>query len=158
MKTIGILLTCLLSMSVFPATAGSVYKWTDENGVIHFGDQKPSNQRSENVDIRVAAPTSGKKQNQSPEEQVDKLNNANEQKSASQKASREAEARKKQMEANCKIAQDNLKTLNTYSRISIEENGKKRYLSPEEINTKRSEYQNIIEDTCHTSKEQTGNL
>lgn len=41
----------------FPATA-QVYKWTDENGVTHFGQQPPPGQ-AEEVDTRPAGGSSG---------------------------------------------------------------------------------------------------
>ena len=37
---------------VVSTTQAEVYKWTDENGRIHYSDKKPGNQSSEEVKIR----------------------------------------------------------------------------------------------------------
>lgn len=47
-------LALLLATLSFSAVA-QVYKWTDENGVTHFGTQPPAGQREE-VEIRSSAP------------------------------------------------------------------------------------------------------
>ena len=48
---VGITLGLILSM---PATAGSVYKWTDEQGRVHFGDRPPAAATVMRLDIRPA--------------------------------------------------------------------------------------------------------
>jgi len=47
MKTI---ILCLLFTSF--VTAGEIYKWTDENGNVHFGDRPANLQTAETVEIR----------------------------------------------------------------------------------------------------------
>jgi len=48
------LILILLTVLSFPAAA-QVYKWTDANGVTHFGTQPPPGQQ-ESVDIRESSP------------------------------------------------------------------------------------------------------
>ena len=34
------------------ATAGSIHKWTDKNGKVHFGDRPPAGVKTENVTVK----------------------------------------------------------------------------------------------------------
>ena len=47
-----LLLTVLMAAAPGLATSASVYKWTDENGVTHFGDRQPTGQNAEQVNVR----------------------------------------------------------------------------------------------------------
>ena len=46
-------ITLLLVLSV-PATAGSVYKWTDKQGRVHFGDKPPAAATVTPVEVKPA--------------------------------------------------------------------------------------------------------
>ena len=55
MKTGLILCAGLLAMAVhLPlATAGAIYKWKDEKGVVHIGDRPPASSTAEQISVRV---------------------------------------------------------------------------------------------------------
>lgn len=74
------LLPILFIFFVLPVSA-QVYKWTDENGVTHFGSQPPAGQQNE-VTIRKSAPgtasvpssrTIPSEQNQNPDRPPEKV-------------------------------------------------------------------------------------
>ena len=44
----------LFLASSFGLTAAQVYKWVDENGVVHFSDKPPEHQQSSEVDMPIA--------------------------------------------------------------------------------------------------------
>ena len=48
-------LALAMIVASFSASA-QVYKWTDENGVTHFGNQPPAGQRNEQVEVRAPEP------------------------------------------------------------------------------------------------------
>ncbi len=48
-------LVCL--MMVVPPLSAEVYKWVDENGLIHYSDSKPENQAFEQVEINAGSYT-----------------------------------------------------------------------------------------------------
>ncbi|WP_349560353.1 DUF4124 domain-containing protein [Marinobacter sp. NFXS9] len=149
MKTLGIALTFLLAISSFTATAASVYKWKDENGVVHFGDQKPMNKQSETVNVRSGtskADTNEKRM--SPQQEVDALDKSRAEQAKKDKESREEEAQAKQRQKNCEIATKNLQTISNNARIKISEDGEQRYLTPEEIQKKKEQFQKIIDEDC----------
>ena len=35
--------------------AGEIYKWTDENGLVHFGDRPPQGQQAQSINTPEAA-------------------------------------------------------------------------------------------------------
>ena len=142
------ILALAVVVMMFPALsmAESVYKWTDENGVTHFGDRKPTGKKSESVSIRTGKKTSSPRQ--SAQEQVEQLeeNQASAEEDAQVK--KVEEARRKQRAANCRTAQTNLSLLQTGSRVKVQENGEERYLSQEEIQQKRDEFEKVAEENC----------
>ena len=43
-------------MALSFSVSAEVYKWTDENGVTHFGSQPPPGQRNEQIEVRAPEP------------------------------------------------------------------------------------------------------
>lgn len=62
-KTISVILIALVAGAVIAGSAvaqsKTMYKWTDENGVVHFSDQKPMDAPVEEQDIPMEAPPAG---------------------------------------------------------------------------------------------------
>lgn len=130
------------------ATGASVYKWTDENGVTHFGDRQPTGSKAEQVDVRsgIRSPTG---ERQSPQERLNELEQNQQNEAQEREETAAEEARRKQREANCATARSNLDVINSNARIRTEgEDGEPRYLSPEEIEERRQEFEKIAEENC----------
>ena len=144
------ILTLTLLLAVVPGVAmsASVYKWTDENGVIHFGDQQPTGSNAERVDVRSGTSTSASGNRQSPQERLQNIQERQSDEAEQRKESAVEEARRKQREANCATARSNLDLIDRNARIRIEENGEQRYLSEEEIADKRTEFERIADENC----------
>lgn len=140
--TLAVLLVAAPAMS----SAASVYKWTDENGVTHFGDRQPTGQQAESVSIRTGKPSESNRQ--SPQEQVEALEEQEAKEAERKEESAAEEARRKQREANCATARSNLSVLKRNSRIRIEEEGEQRYLSEEEIEEQRLKFEEIAKENC----------
>lgn len=146
-------LTLAMILAVVPltvpqaATAASVYKWTDENGVTHFGDREPTGKQTERVNIRTGK-TSGDQRPKSPQQQLEELEAREADAAGKREESAVEEARRKQREANCETARSNLTILERNSRIRVEENGEQRYLSAEEIQEQRQKFEDIASENC----------
>jgi glutaredoxin len=72
-----ILSLCLLLLLVTTA-GGQVYKWTDENGKIHFGDRPPVEAATEQVEIKentVAGPATAEQSNSEKKSETKKARN-----------------------------------------------------------------------------------
>lgn len=149
-------LTLAIILAVVPAaaTAASVYKWTDENGVTHFGDREPTGKNAERVSVRTGKISGGQPQ-RSAQEQLDELESRQADEAGKREESAAEEARRKQREANCETARSNLAILERNSRIRIEEDGEQRYLSPEEIQEQRQKYQEVADENCGAESEGT---
>lgn len=136
--------TLLICISA-PLHANKVYKWTDENGRIHYSDIKPSHTKSQKIRI------SSSRSETTPPSTIDKAKKL-EQKKASELQKKaellKARSASKANDARCQSAQANLKKVNENSRIKIEENGEYRYLTPKEIQDKKDRYQKIIKENC----------
>jgi hypothetical protein len=66
MKKMMLLLTTICCF----AHAGEIYKWTDENGKVHFGDRSAAPAEGKKIDVRVQPPSSSSSENGSrPEPQ-----------------------------------------------------------------------------------------
>ncbi len=142
-----LMLALLMCATPGLAAGGSVYKWTDENGVTHFGDRQPVGRNAEQVNVRSSSSTSGSGR-QSPQERL----NAMEQEQQNEQQRREEtaveEARRKQRDANCATARSNLEVINSNARIRTETDGELRYLTPEEIEEQRQQFEKIAEENC----------
>ena len=149
------LLMLTMVMSLLPAMAAgsSVYKWTDENGVTHFGDRQPTGQNSEQVNVRSGTSGSANEKRASPQERVNQMEQQQQEEQQRQQETAVQEARRKQREANCATARSNLEIINSNARIRTEENGEVRYLSPEEIEERRKQFQKIAEENCGPAEE-----
>lgn len=153
-KKILALAACMMAIPVL-ATAQSVYKWTDENGVIHFGDRQPIGKQSESISIRTGKSSgSGSSGSMSPQQRVQQMNEQEAENDQGRKVSAAEEARQKQRAANCRTARNNLSLIRSGSRIKIEENGEERFLTPEEIAEKRVQFEEIAELNCNTENGQ----
>lgn len=129
------------------ASADSVYRWTDENGVVHFGDREPTGRSSERVSVKTGQPSGGSER-QSAQEQVEALEKNQAERERRENETAVAEARRKQREARCQTAQTNLEAINSNARIRVTDNDGQRYLSPEEIAEKKQQFEQIVDESC----------
>ncbi|WP_203301807.1 DUF4124 domain-containing protein [Marinobacter sediminum] len=144
------ILTLSLLLAVLPSVSmgASVYKWTDENGVTHFGDRQPTGAQSEKVNVRSGSASPASANRPSPTERVNALEEREQEAAEQRRESAAEEARQKQRAANCSTAQANLDVMARNARIRIEENGEQRYLTQEEIAEKRVQFEEIVAENC----------
>ncbi|GGC82588.1 DUF4124 domain-containing protein [Marinobacter halophilus] len=143
-----LMLTVLMAATPSFAGAASVYKWTDESGVTHFGDRQPTGQNSEQVNVRSGTSRNPGNQRQSPQQQLDQLEEQQQAQQQRREESAVEEARRKQREANCATARSNLNVISSNARIRVEKDGEMRYLSPEEIDEQRRQFEEIAAENC----------
>ena len=143
-----LMLALIMGMAPALATGSSVYKWTDDDGVTHFGDRAPTGGNAEQVNVRSGTSRSGEGRG-SPQEQLNELQERQQNEAQRREETAAEEARRKQREANCATARSNLDLINRNARIRAEgEDGELRYLSPEEIDERRQEFKRIAEENC----------
>lgn len=149
MNSRTLILAVVVAIAPGAAIGESVYRWTDENGVTHFGDRQPTGKRAESVNIRTGSGGSRPSvATQSPQDQLEQIEGRQQSEAEQARLSAVEEARQKQRQANCETARTNLNILSSYGRVQVEENGEKRYLSPEEIAEQKASFQAIADDNC----------
>lgn len=141
-------LTLLMALTPGMAMSASVFKWTDENGVTHFGDRQPTGANSETVNVRSGTSSSAAASRPSPQQQLGELQEQQEKEAQREKETAVEAARRKQREANCETARTNLDVIKDNARIRIKEDGEMRYLTPEEIIEQRKKLEEIAAENC----------
>lgn len=128
---------------VLSATAANaeVYKWTDAQGSTHYGDRQPDGIKAKAMNIRSGTP--GEPARMAPQRPAQ---SAPEGESSGGRTGLDPEQDRK----NCEIARANLQVLTNNSRVQIEEAGTRRYLTPEEIEAKRAELEQLVQTRCAT--------
>ncbi len=142
-----LLVAAAIALAPALSSGASVYKWTDDEGVTHFGDRQPTGREAESVKIRSGTSTKVG-QSSSPQDKVDAINKREQSAAEKEKLTAQEEAQRKQREANCETARNNLNILNSNARIKVEEDGEQRFLSPEEIEEQRQRFQEIADANC----------
>ncbi len=141
--TLAFLFSCF-AMSNHGLSA-EVFKWVDEYGNTHYSDKKPDKQNHQSLKVYSGQTSAARNDIY---EQVDTLEKT-EQSLAEQKKEAEKTAKEKaQKDQQCKTIRENLKIISESARIKVDENGEKRYLSPDELNEKKASYQDMLKKYC----------
>ncbi len=142
-----------ITLSLLCASSGSfaakVYKWTDSNGNIHYGERPPTTQAKE-VELHNLHP-SGSGTPATPPQDINKLLDtlSKERKEKAEKSAA-AEKERKHREKNCNAAKRNAAGYQIGGRIyEIDENGERRFLGDSEIDKKLEEARKEVEKWCN---------
>ena len=144
MKTL--LMTLLLFFSAW-ANAG-IYKWTDENGKVHYGD-KPTTS-GERLDIRVKESTAAVKSDESREERRQRITDSMTDDRLA-RDNKNAEDKKKKAYTNrlCVQSKDHLKNYKRASRLyDLDKEGNRNTLSDKSRKKAISNLQTEIRKHC----------
>ena len=143
-----LMLTLFIAVAPGMAMSASVYKWTDENGITHFGDRQPVGANSETVNVRSGMSSSAAANRPSPQKRLGEFQEQQQKEADREKETAVEAARRKQRVANCESARSNLEVIDSNARVRIEENGELRYLSPEEVAEQREKLEEIATENC----------
>ncbi len=124
----------LLLVWTTAATAGGVYKWVDDQGRVHYGEQPPSGGQAQQMQVQQAPPAAEAPDDATRQERQQKLLRAFDeeraQKTEEEQKQREAAVRK---ERNCAIARDRLTSMNQAGYIyDLDDKGERRVYSDAE--------------------------
>lgn len=148
LRVIRILITILfLSPTIVQS---EIYKWVDENGMVHF-DDRPGSGNKEKIEIKTTNTSSSTDTElQERVEQEKKLLEIYEEERQEKKL-KKAEQREEKMKLKkkCAEAKDYQKTLDeSYGLYDLDENGERVILSEEERNAKVKELKEFIKKNC----------
>ncbi len=126
-----------LLILISTTSIAGIYKWTDAEGNVHYGQQRPRNTSSEKMKVPQYAPTDTSTYKR-PALQIDDAKNKNTAADGEQKTDKpekvdKTKTEKKRRLAECKQVRQKLATMESKSRVrSKDKDGNIRYLSPEE--------------------------
>lgn len=133
-------LLCFSLLLALPAAASEVFRWVDENGVVHYSD-RPTREGAERLNVRTARPVEAP-----PQARVAAP-------AAGEEGELFGEPDQAEMDelrrANCQAATDRLAQLLRSPRLFREgPDGSRRYLDDEEIAVVRAEAEELVEAWC----------
>lgn len=160
-----IALAIFISALALTAQADGIYKWTDENGVVHFGSQPPQAKQQEEDDVEVVRKPKSKRYKQWQAEQEalkaeKQAADGNREEETAEDEPADPEQQPQQNEApsqaeqavraqRCRMARENLQELTTHSRVrEVGADGQMRVLPEEERQQRIAQMQQTIRDNC----------
>ena len=149
----AVLLTGLVALGLmWDASAQTIYKWVDDNGVTHFAARPPQGVAAEPTSIRLR-----RANRQALQARIDNTADRNaayatrkrlEKEAAAEDEAQSAEMKKVRAE-NCEKAKTRLLTYNTARRLYRPlENGEREYLTDEELDSERIAAQKLVDEWC----------
>ena len=143
----------LITISISNYCYSSVYKWVDEQGNIHYGQQRPSNTQAERMNVQNYAPedTSSYKR---PGSKTDAENNTtaadgSDKKPSDTEKKPESKADKKRRLAACAQAKKGLTAMQSSGRVrNKEKDGSINYLSEKQKAAKMKKSRDLISKHC----------
>jgi len=134
-----IYLTLLFSTSLF---AGSIQKWVDDEGNVHYGDAPPISAKTKEVRV-IGAPSD-------PGKALPRLSTSGSDTTASSEDSDDSsQVPEDQAKAACDNAQNDLKVIKGSNRIKLKSaDGTTRYMTTEEIEERRKSSEEDVEKFC----------
>ncbi len=136
----------LLLLNAASAQA-EVYKWTDEDGKVHYAQTPPVGADTTTIELAPTPASAGQ-----PDERLKKQLEDFEQHRRARNMSRLTQAETKNTNKiraeNCTWARENLAALESHGQVSLKEGDTYRKLSAEERQAKISEAQGQIKEFC----------
>ena len=121
-------------------TAGTIHKWIDEDGNVHYGDTPPVSSKTESV--RVLSKPSN------PGKALPRLTSPENAEQAAGQQQKQASA--EQAKIVCENARQDLQVINNTSRIRLKEpDGTTRFLTAEEISERKAQTEADIAKYCN---------
>ena len=134
-----IYLTLLFSTSLF---AGSIQKWVDEEGNVHYGDAPPISAKTKEIRV-IGAPSD-------PGRALPRLSTDGGDATASGEGDADSsQVPEDQAKAACENAQNDLKVIQSNIRIKLKSaDGTTRYMTTEEIEERRISSEEDVKKFC----------
>jgi len=141
-------LTLLCSLS-FLAQA-EIYKWTDENGQVHYTQQPPADRPAEHIAPPPPPAIAPEKAQQQLEELIESQEAEAAAEAERQQAQQEAQAAEQIREENCQTARNNLQQYqDNPGRRVMNADGEVTRPTEEERQAKITEFQQQVDEFCN---------
>ncbi len=139
----------LILLCISYSASAEIYKWTDENGKVHYSQVPPNQIKTETI----AAPS---KPAVDPEAATENLNErletdrmAEQEKSLAEQDAENLKKKQEVQKQNCKAATQNLKLYQSYGRVRVKEtDGSYKRLTEEERQQRISDMKEKVTEFC----------
>ena len=154
-KTIAALATVICLLTVSSANA-EIYKWTDADGNVHYGDRPVGDGMSENAQVEVVAVASRRTSVERVQETIDAglarrsaADEARSEREAARKEAEDARAEAEDRAEKCTAYRARLEKFVTSRRLyRMDDNGERQYLDDTQMATAREQVQQRVEEYC----------
>ena len=142
----------MLATQSFSIFADGIYKWTDENGQIHYGNKPPENEQSvTSVNVpkknRNTIPVTSEERKR---KQQTLLRALTEERLMKEEAKAENDKKEAQQKRQCIIARDRLKSYERSNRIySLNEKGERVFMSNKNRDKSVAEFKRKVNEWCN---------
>jgi len=143
-----------LTFMCSPISMAGIYKWTDAEGNVHYGQQRPTDTSSEKMQVPQHTPVNKSTYMRPGQKSADAKAGSEPDDAANKKTDKpeevkETKAEKKQRLADCEKVRKNLATMKSNGRIrSKDKDGNIRYLSDEEKQARMNKSNKTLEKHC----------
>jgi len=132
-------LTYLILVVSTSLNAGTIQKWVDENGNVHYGDAPPVKAKTESVRVQSAPSNPGRALPRLSAPDGTQKGGGNAQTQVSEEQTREI----------CEAARKDLNIINTSSRVRLQlADGTERYMDEAELAARKTRSQTDIDRYC----------
>ena len=130
----------LILMVSTSLTAGTIHKWVDENGNVHYSDAPPVSARTENVRVQSKPSNTGKA--------LPRLNSSADPQQAAAGSTNDKQ-KQEQAKMVCENARQDLQVISATTRVRLKEpDGSSRFLTPEEIADRKAQAEADVKKYC----------
>ena len=145
---LSILFASTLAFS-YSAHGAKFYKWVDDKGVTHYGENPPDMDTAVQINVKSGASSDQQKAIDNLESKRQAVAEQRKQ-SANPDPAAELEARNREiMKRNCETQRQNIGQLQANRRVKeTSESGEVRYLTEEEIASRIKEVQAYLDENC----------
>lgn len=154
-KRMACLAAALALASASGAVASDIYKWTDAEGNVHYGDRAPGNVDAERVDIqsrptnRAEVTARVEARREARERLLTEQESRQAQEAGSEISPEEQKRLAEERAQKCQMYKDRLQTFVQSRRLyRQDENGERVYLDEQEMQAARENVQNKVQEFC----------
>ncbi len=153
MNTTRLLIACAsaLLLAVSPTLASEIYKWTDENGNVHYGDVPSGNPTEERLDIGYKRSDNSaiRSRVEARQERQENSRQAAEDRDKEEQSAAEEAAAAEQKQQQCEDSRARLQSYLSARKLYREDaNGERVYLDEAGIDEARQRAEEAIAEYC----------
>lgn len=145
--TVKFLVFCLVL--VYSSVNAGVYRWTDNNGNVHYSDQPVEQSQATELDIDTESRAGITNSAGNNRERDLVLEEIEEERQARKKSREEKRLAKKQKQKRCARAKDDLRRYQTASAVyKLDKKGERVFYSKEERASREKKFRQLINKHC----------